>query len=388
MADHASRVHAKLSASGAHRWIACPGSVSLIEQTPSSRRSSSYADRGTALHQVVQDALEEHIEPEEGREINVGRSIYEVQESDLDGLNIYIDYVNALVNRSIFCETEFSLKALEQIHPSMGGTADFIAVDTEGVLTIVDFKSGRGVMVSPVENPQLIIYGLGVWTGLARHLRAMVKVLRLVIIQPYGPIEPFVKEWELEPADAMGWINKLQDAAKATEDPAAPLVPGDHCRWCDAYSSCPAVMGSFLEVSEMKSSVPAPLSFSPQELGSILVRFEQIKPWIDEIYKLALAAAEQGVPVPGMKLVPKRSNRKWDDPEFAASAIKQLGKDPYTKKIVSPAQAKKLLGKAAFAPLASLVVKLENGNNLVPDADKVKGPDLTPVLPSPSSLGM
>ena len=38
-------------------------------------------------------------------------------------------------------------------------------------------------------------------------------------------------------------VRELIDYAKATEDPHAPLVPGDHCRFCPAGGAgiCPAL---------------------------------------------------------------------------------------------------------------------------------------------------
>ena len=45
-------VHAKLSASGAHRWMACPGSYSLEKDIPD--KSSEAAQEGTVAHSLAE----------------------------------------------------------------------------------------------------------------------------------------------------------------------------------------------------------------------------------------------------------------------------------------------------------------------------------------------
>ena len=49
--------HAKLSASKAHRWIECPGSIRLEEQLEPSNHESSYAREGTLAHEYAAKAL-------------------------------------------------------------------------------------------------------------------------------------------------------------------------------------------------------------------------------------------------------------------------------------------------------------------------------------------
>ena len=48
----APKLHAKLSASGAHRWMACPGSVAAEDGLPD--KSSSFAEEGTIAHDVME----------------------------------------------------------------------------------------------------------------------------------------------------------------------------------------------------------------------------------------------------------------------------------------------------------------------------------------------
>lgn len=47
-----AKAHAVLSASGAHRWLACPPSARLEADLPSI--SSEYAEEGTAAHELAE----------------------------------------------------------------------------------------------------------------------------------------------------------------------------------------------------------------------------------------------------------------------------------------------------------------------------------------------
>ena len=51
-----SGTHAKLSPSGAHRWMRCPGSVALEAQFPDD--SSVFAAEGTLAHLLASDELD------------------------------------------------------------------------------------------------------------------------------------------------------------------------------------------------------------------------------------------------------------------------------------------------------------------------------------------
>ena len=53
--NHADRAHSLLSASGSHRWLACPPSARLAEHFEST--SSEAAREGTAAHELMEARL-------------------------------------------------------------------------------------------------------------------------------------------------------------------------------------------------------------------------------------------------------------------------------------------------------------------------------------------
>jgi hypothetical protein len=84
---------------------------------------------------------------------------------------------------------------------------------------------------------------------------------------------------------------------------------------------------------------------------------------------------EQGQPVRGWKLVNGRQMRSWENEDKAVRYFAKVGlpaADRFVKKLISPAQAEKVL-KAARLPAelpAHLVRKESSGTTLAPESDK------------------
>jgi len=65
-----------------------------------------------------------------------------------------------------------------------------------------------------------------------------------------------------------------------------------------------------------------------------------------------------------------RSQRKWRDEKTAEkNLIKLLGDEARTLKLVSPAQAEKLLGRSRAAEVTDLCYKPDGKPSLVPESD-------------------
>lgn len=62
----APKNHAVLSASSAHRWLNCPGSVSLTKDMPDTK--SEYAEEGRLAHAVAELKLRKKVPGTNGRQ--------------------------------------------------------------------------------------------------------------------------------------------------------------------------------------------------------------------------------------------------------------------------------------------------------------------------------
>lgn len=57
ISDHSSRAHALLSASSAHRWLACPPSAMAAEMYP--QEETEFTKEGTLAHEVAEQIARE-----------------------------------------------------------------------------------------------------------------------------------------------------------------------------------------------------------------------------------------------------------------------------------------------------------------------------------------
>jgi hypothetical protein len=160
---------------------------------------------------------------------------------------------------------------------------------------------------------------------------------------------------------------ELVVAVQAAKRPDAPVVIGDHCRWCTAKPICPQVSGAVDRVAHT-----ALATVDPEALGQALALAERLEDFIADARKLAQARLEKGMPVPGYKLVPKRAVRQWVKPAEVEHQLIALGlpRDQVVKEeIISPAQAEKVLKKSKMALPDDLVVAVSSGNTLAPESD-------------------
>lgn len=93
------------------------------------------------------------------------------------------------------------------------GTADCIII-SDGVLNIVDYKHGKGVEVSAVDNPQMMLYALGaveIFDGIYD-----IESVRLTI---YQPRKSNISMYEMAKADLLQWANTdLAEKARLRSD--------------------------------------------------------------------------------------------------------------------------------------------------------------------------
>jgi hypothetical protein len=113
----------------------------------------------------------------------------------------------------------------------LSGTVD-VQIGTNDVLEIIDYKDGVGV-VEAHDNPQLEVYALGVLAS-REHLP---KTVRMTIIQPKLRAKHLegITYYDLPVSDVLAKADKIKAEAAATDDPNAPLVPGEsQCKYCRA----------------------------------------------------------------------------------------------------------------------------------------------------------
>lgn len=371
--------HAKLSASSAYRWFQCPGSLKEIAALPPELQNpdSVYAREGSAAHALAELIL---LDPQMATEvlgywITLDGELWEkpingtfpVTREMLDAVLVYanevekhhvrLSYPDILVERRVY--------PLADRREDCFGTADVILLEMFGELVVEDFKYGKGIAVDVEDNLQLKIYGLGGLNVVGDD--GAVEKITTGIVQPRAnhPDGP-VRTATYTVAEMREFEGELREAARRTDDPNAPLVPGEHCRFCPAAAPCPAlrqltVQTALAEFPDDEPQIKLPNPDDPDEMARALKLAGLIEQWPKAVRQMSMVAALRGKGPTGYKLVRGRANRKWKD-----GADKKAPKKLFETVILSPAQAEKIdkafVAEWAEKPLGALT--------LVPESDK------------------
>lgn len=376
-------MHSVLGASSAARWIACPGSIRLSKGIP--RVSSVYADEGTAAHHVAEMCLIKKINAAEFPEksVRVNGKDYPVTEEMIDAVQLYLDTLRAdlyalSLTEDVGLEIEKKFN-LDHFYDGLWGTCDAVIRQPFGCVRVYDLKYGAGVAVDAEDNAQAMYYALGA-IGIDSELYDDIE---LVIVQPRahhgdGP----VRRCKMTVGELLKWaIEVLLPAAKATEDPEAPLCTGEHCRFCPALAVCPAQQAQALTVAKevfaaVPKAPPAPETLTIKDLKKILDVAPMVEAWIDACRSYVHTLLETGATTSdevGYKLVNGKSSRSWKDEKEAEEFLSVvMGEAAYIpKKLVSPAQAEKVLkGAENKRALEGLIEKTPGKPQLAPLSDK------------------
>lgn len=377
--------HAELGPSSSHRWMKCPGSVEAERGLPNP--DSEHSKEGTAAHALAEVAFQRNRPTSQwlGDTIEgvvVDAEMVEHTQTYVDALRDYAEGAEI-----VRVEDRLDLSPLRPPAPMHGTSDAWFFYPATGLLRVVDLKYGKGVVVEAEGNPQLRYYALMAWVGMAKQFGRpkanLVREVEVVVIQPRafhadGPIR--AERFPLSDLKAFG--NELLVAAKATTQPNAPRVAGEHCRFCRAKLACGEFRGRALAVAQVEfddvvegdeaALPPDPSTLTPAQLGAILENAEILDAWISTVRAHVLRKVEAGEVVPGWALKPKRANRKWVDETRVWPLARRAGikKDElYETSLRSPAQVEKLFkGVGATLP-EDLTVRQSSGFTLCPDTD-------------------
>lgn len=358
--------HSPLGASGMSRWSKCPGSVRMEAKFPD--QTSDYAEEGTRAHELAEKCL------------RAGADAVELSEPGghqemSDAVQVYLDTIRSDIPDGPHSQRIEQRFDLSSVHPGCFGTADFVLWDEKArVLRVYDYKHGQGVAVEVRDNPQLQYYALGAL--LESGFPA--EEVEMIVVQPRCPHpDGHVRRWRIDTMDLLDFRADLADFARATENPDAPLVPGDHCRFCKAAGACPALHEKATEVAKREFT---PQAYDPKQLADTLAWLPVLETWCKNVREFAYAEAEHGRNPPGYKLVQKQGRRTWVNPDEQLPALaSKYGIEPdelFEKKPVGIGAAEKVIrnaaglkAKEAKAALDEYTVIPATGTTLVAESD-------------------
>lgn len=367
--NHSERDHALLSASSAHRWLACPPSAVAAEAYP--QQDTDFTREGTLAHEVA-----EWVASGKSKNTNLNKGLDEgITAEMLECAGAYRDYIEELK------KTNEAIVLLEQKVdfspwvPDGFGTCDCILIQGD-TLTIIDYKYGQGVAVSAKDNPQMKLYALGALNDFGLALD--VSKVEMHIFQPR------INNTSVDTLTVQELVDWGQKEVKPIAEKAykgkGKYCAGEHCRFCPHAGRCRALTKVCTEYVETHNGSPlgrkvAVPVLAPHEVADVLRMESLISLWLKRVKAQALTTLLDGGEIPGYKVVEgKLGNRKWTDELQVAEALKTAGysREDYTEvKLLSPAGMDKAIGKKKVEELLTTYIDRAPGSpTVVPESDK------------------
>lgn len=355
--------HAKLSPSGAHRWMRCPGSVVLEAEYPDS--SSVYADEGTAAHTLAAWCLEDEHDAHNyiGVEITVGERKFIVDGDMAAYAQDFVKLVREYAQQgALLVEQRLPIGHVTGEEEAKG-TSDAVVLAPREII-VIDLKYGMGVRVDAEDNEQLQLYALG-----ALEEYSLLGDFEMVTMVIHQPRLNHVSEWNIPVAQLLQFGEEVKARAKEARDAAEIaletklsagggfLFAGEkQCRFCRAKASCPELRADVADIvnetatlEDFSELVPVKPDDTTGDnyLSVAMAKVSMVEDWCTAIRAEVERRLFTGQTVDGWKLVEgRRGPRAWRDEGAVIAAFKsfRLKQDEmYELKLISPTKAEKLL---------------------------------------------
>jgi hypothetical protein len=335
--------HSPLGGSVAERIMRCPKSVTLVERVPAHlRRTSVYADRGSACHAAIVRLLD-------------GASFADVVGTMFNGYSLTSDDVEDAV-RPVFAYVDQLLDTPGAEYyvehrvafPGIAGafgTVDLI-VRIGNTIYVIDFKFGSGMRVlalypdgdENVLNAQVMYYATAARHSLPGFFAGVNRIV-LTILQP-NSIEPGAEMVstveDVTHVELDDFVSAYRAACEEAFSESPRLKRGAWCRFCAAKPICPEHTKPLLDLAQftpptlrdilVASAAPPPDRVTYlQVLADGLALIDATKEIRTALHDQAKVALENGDVVPGWTLTAGRAERHWHDERAASVALKNLG---------------------------------------------------------------
>lgn len=380
--SHTTRAHSPVGGSTAKRVKNCTASVRLSAQYPNIE--SSFAAAGTALHEAIDLIFQGKTAKDTdviGLVFNGHEITKELFESALEpALAMWDALDKELGGIEYFNERRVTFPGiLVPVLDSDGNPTGEMAEGAFGTVDMIgrakdraivwDWKFGAGVAVDAEFNDQLMYYAYAAaHTPGTAELFDRNKPIELFICQPLvNDGEPFTR-WVTTFMQLEAFALELRKAVDIALSPEATFKMGPWCKFCNAKPGCPLYNNLANEAMAIDRDKVQ------QELHRLLPNADLLIELGNTIKTMAHAEMENGMNIPGWKLVNKRSTRRWTDEDKALKFMARMklpADERHTKKLISPAQAEKALKPLGVAELPKdLVVSESSGTTLAPESDK------------------
>lgn len=385
--------------SDAVRWTRCANALRFTIDYPNT--SSGAADEGTAAHWIREQCLLLGFDAYDfiGTKVSVGGVLYECDDDMAEALQGGIDEIREFdgdLYNEVWVDTT-PWVGLDEDGKKQGGTVDCAVIGTD-LIVISDLKFGRGVAVQAVRNDQQMLYALALYHMIAKGITTATQFL-IIIDQPRNSAGGGY--WSVSLAELEAYGKFVIKRAKMCDDPDAKFTPGEEqCRWCPAANvpfrigGCPAHNADMMETVGLHfDDLDAPDEWTPPVVEDLTIerliqindKSSGITKWLTYCHGRVIQHLLDEGPTGGKKAVlGRRPNRKWLNNELAEAFMKQKIKLPFNKKLKSPSQVEKELGKKYEVPLA--LIDRGEAKPIIADEDDERE-SITPLVDDFDDMG-
>lgn len=418
-------VHSSIvGGSSASRIMGCPGSVDLLAKLPESvlNESSSYADEGTGLHEIMAYLVENDVPIDTlltDPKVDELWAQYKLHDDRMWDAVIpayksflaYLDTLYETDDDEVMIRTECRVQ-MPGIEGAFG-TCD-VLIRAPKKTVVWDWKFGQGVPVlasyklkvdgdETIElgNDQLMFYARAsqetypdYFSGLASDVvgNPVSRAVELIICQP-RILDEELSTFTTDVADLENFRLELINAVEEALSGKGQLSKGSYCRFAKCKTICPlhlngpvamAAIGEKLNKLQVLASgtslIPEVVTERradyAEALAAMLTLAEIIEPYINAAYEQAHAYMEAGGVVPGHKLVPKRAGwDSWEDEKKTDAFLGRAGlavderRKPWSS--ITPAVARKKIKDEKQLKLLEKYVKkgVSSGTTIAPSDD-------------------
>lgn len=336
--------HALLSASSSQRWLSCPPLPRL--ESFFQNEINDAAVEGTLAHKLAEYKLRKAL-GEQVKRLDMTQVDKDMDEHTDDYVSYILEQIELekQTTKDPFILVEQKLDFSDYV-PEGFGTGDCIIISDKS-LHIIDFKYGKGIEVSAIDNPQMKLYALG-----AQNIYDALYDIETVKMTIFQPRKFNISTYEMKVSELIYWAEtELKEKAELAFEGKGVITYGP---WCQ-FSSCGVVLRARfdhhkkLERFELKS----PHLLSDSEIEEVLEHIDDLVKWASEVKDYALKLTLQsGKEWNGYKLVHGRSTRKFKDEETVVAIAKENGYDNiYKQSLLSMTELQKLMGKSTFESL-------------------------------------
>ena len=371
-----SLAHAKLSASGAKKWLTCTPSANLEAQF--ANESSNYASEGTFGHALFEHRLLAYL----GRPLSAPTEEQlpeyakhwsrELDAAVSDALLVAIGRIEHA--RSVCNDPVILLEQRLDFSPWVPegfGTGDLVIVAAD-YIEVLDLKMGSGIAVSALANPQFRLYMLGAYNQFSALYD--ITEVRGMVLQPrlnnYSveelPVDDLLEWGELEvtPRAKLAWAGE------------GKFVVGEHCSsgFCRARFTCAARAEANMQIAKADFALTDPELMTDEQIAKVLAKADAAIKWLGDVQDYAQTQAKSGKAWAGFKLVEGRAVRKYKDQDAVAATLQANGVPEaviYERSLLGITAMAAALGKKKFAELLADHIDKPTGKPvLVPVTDK------------------